>query len=71
MMTDEKVLYFVKERLYDRRQGLLSDIEILKLEYKEIYNPHDFSSGEYKGIVDQMEDEISFIENLINSIENA
>ena len=70
MKTDEKALYFIKERLYDRRQGLLSDIDVLDHEYKEVYNPHDYSSGMFRGTTDQMKSELDFIEKLINDVEN-
>lgn len=70
MMTDEKALVFIKERLYDRRQALLSDIDVLVYENKETYNPHDYPSGFYRGTTDQMKNELDFIEKLINDIEN-
>lgn len=71
MVDDGKTLYYVRERLYDRRQVLLTNINTLEGEYKEIYNPHDFSSGEYRGTVEQTKNELHFIEKLINDLENA
>lgn len=76
MITDEKTLYFVKERLYDRRNELLADIEDNSREnnsgpFPEWYNTHDYSSGYWAAMIGNMKDELEFIENLINNIENA
>ena len=76
MITDEKTLHFVKERLYDRRNELLTDIEDLSVNnngapFPEWYNIHDYSSGYWAAAVGNMKNEVTFIENLINNIENA
>lgn len=71
MIDDTKALHHVRERLYDRRQVLLSDIDVLDHESKEWRNPHDFASGECRGIISTMKSEVEFIEKLINDIETV
>jgi len=71
MIDDSKILHHVRERLYDRRQALLSDIDVMEHECKEWLNPHDFQSGWYTGNINTMKSEVEFLEKLINDLENA
>lgn len=69
MIDDTKTLMHVRERLYDRRQTLLSDIEVLDQERKQHAQYEDMQ--EYIIVIDTMKDEVEFLEKLINDLENA
>lgn len=69
MIDDSKILHHVRERLYDRRQALLSDIGVMERERDDTLSERDFAI--YNESIDTMKNEVEFLEKLINDIENS